>query len=455
MRSTRLPPRSHALAKAWNPRPFRILAIHALTVLFERPMSERDATEKRIPRKFRPEPFSYHQEIELEIDTLTNMGQGLGRYDDWVVMVPFALPGERVRARIYRNDKSFSQADLIEVLTPSPDRIEPTCPVFGECGGCQYQHLDYESQLQWKTRQVKELLWHMARIETEVLPAIPSPKQYGYRSKLTPHFPRPRDANDIKIGFLRQGSRSKYVEIEQCPLVSDAMNQQLAQLRESTRQAQKEKPFKKGGTLLIREHFDGVSTNPKEIIREKVGDVFFSFPAGEFFQNNPSILESFTRYVGEKASEGGVRSLVDAYCGSGLFCLTAAHRFEQAVGIEVSELSINAAIGNAKTNGIDNARFVLGDAATIFDQIDFPGNDASVIIDPPRKGSNEDFLNQLIAFGPRKVVYVSCNPATQMRDLRVLLDGGYAVEEVQPFDLFPHTKHLECVVTLAKTSIQA
>lgn len=413
-------------------------------------MSESGPTEIQIPKGFRPEPFAYHEEIELKIDTLTNMGQGLGRHDGWVIMVRFALPGERIRARIYRNDKNFSEADLVEVLEASPDRIEAPCPVFGQCGGCQYQHFDYESQIAWKTRQVKELLHHMVGIEAEVLPAIPSPKQYGYRSKLTPHFPKPRQDNLVKIGFLRQGSRSSYVEIEQCPLISDAMNERLTELRERTKQAQVQKPFKKGGTLLIREHADGVTDNPKAIIREQVGDVSFSFPAGEFFQNNPSILESFTAYVGEKASEGGARYLVDAYCGSGLFCLTSAHCFEQAVGIEVSELSIQYAIKNAEANRLENARFVLGDAASIFAQIEFSGSQSSVIIDPPRKGSNEEFLNQLILFSPRKIVYVSCNPATQMRDLRILIDGGYEIAEVQPFDLFPQTKHLECIVTLSR-----
>ncbi|MBT6379645.1 MAG: class I SAM-dependent RNA methyltransferase, partial [Opitutales bacterium] len=207
-------------------------------------MSESGPTEIQIPKGFRPEPFAYHEEIELKIDTLTNMGQGLGRHDGWVIMVRFALPGERIRARIYRNDKNFSEADLVEVLEVSPDRIEAPCHVFGQCGGCQYQHFDYESQLAWKTRQVEELLHHMVGIEAEVLPAIPSPKQYGYRSKLTPHFPKPKQDNLVKIGFLRQGSRSSYVEIEQCPLISDAMNERLTELRERTKQAQVQKPFK-------------------------------------------------------------------------------------------------------------------------------------------------------------------------------------------------------------------
>src|SRR6188768_4167052 len=140
------------------------------------------------PRKFNPHPFAYHQEIELEITTLTNMGQGLGRVEGWVVMVPYALPGELIRARIYRNDKNFSEGDLVEVLRPAPDRVAAPCPLFGTCGGCQYQNLAYSAQLDWKRRQVEELLRHMARVEFPVSPVIASPQEYGYRSKITPHF---------------------------------------------------------------------------------------------------------------------------------------------------------------------------------------------------------------------------------------------------------------------------
>ncbi|MDQ8186191.1 class I SAM-dependent RNA methyltransferase [Pelagicoccus sp. SDUM812002] len=413
-------------------------------------MSEKKNPMSNAPRNFRPEPYGYHEEIELDIETLTNMGQGLGRIDDWVVMVRFALPGERVRARVYRNDKNFSEADLVEVIKPSPQRIIPPCPVFTECGGCQYQHFEYSSQLEWKTKQVKELLWHMVRIEHPVLPAIASPKQYGYRSKLTPHFEVPRKGRPMTIGFLKAGTRSRHVEVEQCPLISDAMNETLTAVRAETYARQETKPFKKGGTLLIREHLDGVTTDPKETIRERVGDITFSFIAGEFFQNNPSILPVFTSYVRDKARDAGAKYLVDAYCGSGLFTLTAAQDFKQVVGVEVSEQSIEYAKRNAEDNQIENAAFVLGDAASIFEQIEFPGDESAVVIDPPRKGSSEDFLTQLIAFGPRSVIYVSCNPATQMRDLQVLLGGGYEIEEIQPFDLFPQTRHLECVVVLKR-----
>src|SRR5690606_15604669 len=157
--------------------------------------------------KFRPDPFAYHEEIEVTVESLSNLGSGIARVNNWVVFVPFTLPGEKVRARIYRNDKNCSHADLIEVLEPSPDRVEPGCPLFGDCGGGQYQHLSYERQLEWKTRQVAELLRHMAGLECPVLPAIPSPKVWNYRSKITPHFKAPKGRDLGPIGFLANGQR--------------------------------------------------------------------------------------------------------------------------------------------------------------------------------------------------------------------------------------------------------
>ena len=158
-------------------------------------------TEKRVPKNFVPVPFEYHQIVELEIDDITNLGAGVGRIDGWVVMVPYALGGERVRARIFRNKKNYSEGDLVEVLRPSPERVEPKCSLYGICGGCQYQHLSYKAQLEWKRKQVCDLMQRIGGIDFEVQPTHPSPKQYGYRSKLTPHYERPR-GEDFPIGFV-------------------------------------------------------------------------------------------------------------------------------------------------------------------------------------------------------------------------------------------------------------
>lgn len=386
--------------------------------------------------------------IEVEIDSLSNEGKGVGRVDAWVVFVAFALPGERVRARVFRNHKNYSEADLLEVLVPSPDRREPLCPLFGECGGCQYQNLSEAAQHEWKRRQVEELLRRLAGVEAKVEPVIASPLAYGYRSKITPHFQKPRDGKIEGIGFLRAGSRHTIVDVPRCPIAVEAINDRYAGLREEVRS--KAATYKKGATLLLRAGLDGVVTEAGASVREPVGGIEFRFPAGDFFQNNPFILESFTGYVAGEAADEGIPFLVDAYCGSGLFALTAASRFEQVLGIEISENAIAAAGANAEANRIQNARFLAGDVDDLFGEVSFPGGETAVIIDPPRKGCSGSFVEQLLAFGPRRVVYVSCNPATQMRDLALFDQAGYGVVRVQPFDLFPQTKHLECVMTLVR-----
>ncbi len=412
------------------------------------------------PAKFNPEPFAYHTEIELEIETLTNLGQGLGRSDGWVVFVPFSLPGEKVRARIFRNHKGHSEADLVEVIKASPHRVEPRCDLFGTCGGCQYQNYSYEQQLLWKQSQVTELLSHMAKIEAEVLPVIPSPLEWAYRSKITPHFQKPKNGKIDKIGFLKAGVRSQLIDVTQCPIASDAINAALPKVRKKAHA--EALSYRKGATLLLRESAeekDLVITENNEVCEEHIGDLRFQFAAGEFFQNNPSILPAFTEHACNEAlnaSDGqpANRYLVDTYCGSGLFAISCAAHFDQVSGIEISDAAIDWAQRNAKLNHIDNCQFQQGDALAIFEDITFPADQSAVIIDPPRKGSNPGFIDQLLTFGPATIVYISCNPATQIRDLELLLaDDHYQLAKIQPFDLFPHTRHLECVVTLHRKNL--
>lgn len=423
-------------------------------------------------KKFNDQPFAYHAEFELEIATLTNLGSGLGRValpgsqpstlnpqpttqpgGGWVVMVPFTLPGERVRVRVFRNHKNFSEADLVEVLTPSPHRVAAKCPLFARCGGCQYQHLAYAEQLTWKQRQVAELLLHMAGIEFPVAPVISSPREFGYRSKITPHFQPPRDpAVAPPIGFLRQGTRFDIVDVPRCAIATEAINERLTSVRASVHARAAAGEFIRASTLLLRDAGGAVTTDYDAVITETVGDLRLHFLARDFFQNNPFILPAFTGYVRAQAAASGARFLVDAYCGSGLFALSAASAFARVAGIELSESSIRFARENATANRISNATFQAGDAAAIFAGLDadFVPADTVVVIDPPRKGCDEPFLQQLFAFGPRAVVYVSCDPATQMRDLKHFLAAGYVLTAAQPFDLFPQTRHLECVLTLRK-----
>lgn len=408
-------------------------------------------------KQFNDFPFSYHQEIDLEVTTLTNLGLGLGRValegseGGWVVMVPFALPGELVRVRIFRNHKNYSEADLVSVLRAAPERVQPKCPLFGTCGGCQYQHLGYEAQLLWKGRQVGELLKHMAGIEAAVSAVRGSPRQYGYRSKITPHFERATPENPgFPIGFLRQGRRHELVDVPRCEIATEAINAELEGVRSRVRERASAGEYSRGATLLLREASGVVTTDYDAVVTETVGALKLHFLARDFFQNNPFILPEFTEYVRDQAASSGARFLVDAYCGSGLFALGAASAFEAVAGIEISESSVRFARENAVANGISHARFIAGDASAIFAGLEFSAAETAVVIDPPRRGCDEAFLKQLFVFGPRTVVYVSCDPATQMRDLVHFTRAGYRVTAVQPFDLFPQTRHLECVATLEK-----
>ena len=401
---------------------------------------------KNAPRNFRPGPFQYGEEIEIEIASLTNLGKGVGRIDDWVVFVGVTTPGDRVLARVWSNHANYSQADLVKVLRPAPGRTESRCPLFGECGGCQYQHMEYDVQLEWKQRQVAELLERMAGMTIEVQPVIPSPEIYGYRSKITPHFQKPKDGNVGSIGFLLVDRRQMLVDVANCPIAMPEINVALTELRaEVHREASS---YRKGATLLLRASKNGVVSDQTAECREVVDGIEFVFAAGEFFQNNPYILPEFVRYVRDESSGNGARFLLDAYCGSGLFCLTAASAFEESVGVEISESAIAAAQANAERNGITNAKFFAGQAASVFPNYPHQGEQTALVIDPPRKGCDSEFLNQVFELRPSRVVYVSCNPATQIRDLKAFKKNGYELKKVQPFDLFPQTRHLECVMTL-------
>jgi 23S rRNA (uracil1939-C5)-methyltransferase/tRNA (uracil-5-)-methyltransferase len=403
----------------------------------------------QVPKNFVDEPFQYHQELEFTVDSLTNLGMGLGRVDGWVVMVPFVIPGERVKVRIFRNFQNYSDADLVEVLEASPDRVEPKCPLYTRCGGCQYQHMTYERQLKEKTQHVKELMRKLGGIEFPVDLAHGSPQVFNYRSKITPHYNRPDRDGSQPIGFLQYGRRNQIIDVEQCPIATDKINAALPEAREEARRAGGKKRRQRGGTLLLRDVLEGVVNDPQDIVSERVGQVTFQFKAGEFFQNNPYILPELVDYVAQEASANGARYLVDAYCGVGLFSLSIAGSFEQVAGVEISEPAVRWAQANCKISNIKNARFVIGKAEAIFNGLKFPSEETAMVIDPPRKGCDESFRQQLLAYRPQRLVYVSCDPATQARDLKEFIEGGYQITRVQPFDLFPHTRHIENVVSLS------
>lgn len=386
--------------------------------------------------------------LELPVTALGPDGRGIGHAFGMTIHVPFVSPGEVARVRVWRRGPGGeAEADLLEVLTAAPDRRPALCPLFGTCGGCQVQHLPYARQLVWKTEIVRDLL-RPAGLADRVADCLGSPREFGYRSKITPHHDRPRPGQPLPIGFLKVGRRSQVVDVERCPLATDGINARLPSLRAEIVEAAQRRT--RGATFLLREAASGVTTDPDARVVEHVGNLQLEFFAREFFQNNPFLLPWLVEAVIEAARAEGARVLVDAYSGSGLFALSAAARFTSVVGVEVSPGAVTAARANAERNGIANARFIVADAAHIFAELDLAGADAAVIVDPPRKGCGPAFLDQLVAFAPRTIVYVSCNPASLAADLTRLLGAGYRARQVQPFDMFPQTRHVETVAVLTR-----
>lgn len=477
-------------------------------------MAEGEAEKSVVPRKFQPFPFEYHTELTLRVEALTNRGIGVCRTsipnlsedprgsnkeesenddkeDGWVIFVPNVIPGELVTCRIYRNYKSYSDADLVSIDDPSPNRVDPVCPLSSECGGCQYQHMNIESQREWKTSQVQELLERIGKLEKEsfppVLPTVGTNEVYNYRSKITPHYDRARPGNDgrlhIKaIGFKKKANR-QLVDVPECHIATEAINNKLTELREAkfleANEGRLKRP-KKGATLLLRDahRFSNdneseesvVENDPNVYVKTKVKDLTFRFLAGNFFQNNPYMLPVMVDYVVgpsiQPNAEGNkMTHFIDCYCGSGLFCINAAAHFDVCVGIEVNEKAVEEAQMNAEINSIGNCKFVAASAEAIFESKtpvkvkkggdkllvkDFPRETTVVCVDPPRKGCSEEFLSQLYTFGPQRVVYMSCDPATQARDAEGIVAAGYRIVSSQPFDLFPQTRHIENLVIFEK-----
>ncbi|KAL8806050.1 MAG: hypothetical protein Q9182_001582 [Xanthomendoza sp. 2 TL-2023] len=443
-----------------------------------------------------PVPFERFSEIEVKISALSSTGDGLGfsSSSDHIFVVPFTLPGDVVKAKIvtqFVNDQ-YTLTDFISVLEPSPQRKDHLvkCPYFAKCSGCQFQMLSYEDQLAHKKTVLEKAYRNFSNLSSDLIPVIGdtvgSPLQYGYRTKLTPHFDGPPGSHTRRgrkdgserpgfdkvppIGFMVKGTR-KTMDIEDCPIGTDAVRDGLK--KERKRVAEEISKYKRGATLLLRETTTRVPTQqipspntdphtpPKApeptpststsaphtetktyitdqnaTSTEHIGPYTFLNPAGAFFQNNNSILEPFTTYIRthilppSPTTPKPQKTLIDTYSGSGLFSITLAPLFTATHGIDISTSSIASATHNRILNHLDptTTTFATGDAADIFASVAGRKNNKDeefvVVIDPPRKGCDDGFLKQLLRFRPWRVVYVSCNVHTQARDVGVLVRGG-------------------------------
>src|SRR6266850_2526468 len=362
--------------------------------------------------------------LTLTISDTAFGGEGVARTDDFVVFVPFVAVGEVVEAEVTEVKKRFARARLLRVLQPSPDRVAPACRYFGDCGGCQYQHLAYPAQLQLKHKQVGDLFERIGGFDPAlVAPIIPCPQPYGYRNRIMIRSQWDKFKQGLNIGFIRADNRL-VVDIQECLIAESALNAQIKNVRAN--------PPPKGGLKVVL----------------RIAAEGWEVPPDSFFQNNFFLLPKLVEVVRDRLADGGSRHLVDVYCGVGFFSLELARQVESFVGIELDRLAIQAARHNAKSRDCTNGEFSAGSAEQLLPELlaRFHAEKTTVLLDPPRKGCSAETLELLRQMRPRQIIYVSCHPATMARDLNILCsEGVFQLVRVAPLDMFPQTSHVESV----------
>jgi tRNA/tmRNA/rRNA uracil-C5-methylase (TrmA/RlmC/RlmD family) len=342
-------------------------------------------------------------EATLTIESLGYGGAGVGRLPDGrVCFVHGTLPGERVLTRITKEKKNHAEAEVIRILEASPRRVTPKCPVYGECGGCALQHATYDLQLEVKTSQVRDLLRRMAKIpEAPVDPMLPSPCQWAYRNRISIHLDQQR------IGFYHRKSH-QLVDVTECPLATDAVNAQLADLRKN--------PPRGENRLTLREP---------------------DAPRG-FSQVNTAAAELLAETVVEMAGSGEL--LIDAYCGSGFFAKRLIGPFQKITGLEWSQ----GAVAEARRTAIEKETYLPGAVENSLAGIlaEAPLGETTLLLDPPAEGLSPDVARTILENPPARIVYVSCDPSTFSRDAAKFLER-YTLSRVQPIDMFPQTAEIE------------
>ncbi len=367
------------------------------------------------------------QIVSLTIQDIAFGGEGVARVDDFVVFVPFVLVSEKVEAEVTEVKKSFARAKLLRVIEASPERVAPACAHFAACGGCQYQHLAYATQLRVKHKQIADLFQRIGGLTPElVLPVVPCPQPYGYRNRIMIRSQWNKPEQRLNIGFVRWDG-GLVEDIFDCKIAEPALNEQIRHVRANP-------PPKGGIKVVLRVAPEGWHVGPDS-----------------FFQNNFFLLPKLVETVREQLRAAGTRHLVDLYCGVGFFGIELADAVETFVGVEYDAQAIKSARRNAESRGRTNGEFISGMVETVLPDLVkrlSPGA-TSVLLDPPRKGCLPQTLALLREVKPAQIVYVSCHPATMARDLNILCgDGVFEVARGTPLDMFPQTQHVECVADL-------
>ena len=447
-------------------------------------------------------PVTKNDRITVHIEDLTHDGAGVAKVDGYPLFIQGGLPEETAEVHVLKTLKNYGFAKLIKVIEPSPYRVEAPCPVFSECGGCQLQHMTYEGQLKWKESMVRNVMQRIGKIDAPVLPVKDMDKPWEYRNKS--QIPFDLENGQVVAGFYQTKShriadtntcliqtdeadrllravKAKALELDLIPYNEDTKKGQLRHLVVRKGRATGEvmvvlvtkhpKLSKKDAIIeLIREVEPNVvsiiqnvntrNTNVifgdetnvlwgKAVIEDLIGDIRFEISARSFYQVNPEQTEVLYKQALDYAQLSGAETVIDAYCGIGTISLFLAQKAKQVLGVEIVPQAIEDAKRNAELNGFKNTFFEAGPAEEIIPKWYKEGKTADVlVVDPPRKGCDEALLQTILEQKPKRIVYVSCNPATLARDLRILEDGGYKTQEVQPVDMFPQTTHVECVSQL-------
>lgn len=380
---------------------------------------------------------------EVKIEKIVANGYGLAFAEDLTIFVSLAAVGDVLRIRIIKKKGKVAFAEILEILTPSPFRVEPKCKYFGRCGGCDFQQMSDDAQLAAKISILQDCLKRIGKINfpTEI-PIHASPKKFEYRTRtrLT------ADTRTQKLGFFRRNSNEVF-DIDECLILSETLQKNLTDLRANL-------SFEELWANLVEIEIAGGNTETSifsdEILSEtkeisfKFGEFFYWFNAKTFFQGNPLLIE---KLIETAIGNAKGKTALELFCGVGLFSLPLSKRFEKVFAVESNETSIEFAKKNSEIARVENIEFTAQDASEFFDEFT-PQTVDFILVDPPRTGIERTTLDAIISFNPKQISYVSCDPATLARDLKILIENGYEIETIEAFDLFPQTHHVETVVKL-------
>lgn len=386
-----------------------------------------------------------NQTIEVTVEKIVPNGFGLAFAENLTVFVALAAKGDKLRVKIIQKKGKTAFAEIVEILEPSPDRTEPRCPYFGRCGGCNFQQLKYEAQLEAKVGIVRDCLSRIGRINYEKeIPIIASPRDYDYRSRAQWHL----DTRKKKFGYFQRKSH-EIIDAEICPILMPELEQTMKTLRGEIAW---ESFWSEIVEIEAANSGEESSVYSAEII-ETTDEISFTangekyyYDATSFFQGNPFLIEPLIE-IALKGAAG--ETALDLYCGVGLFTLPLARNFQNVVGVEGDEKAIDFAEKNVADARLSNVKFYRENVAEwLKENAENLRNLDLVLLDPPRAGTERETIENLIKLQPKQISYVSCEPSTLARDLKLLTENAYRIESITALDLFPQTHHVETVVKL-------